>query len=68
VSAKRHTHTFTALYTHFGPYRADHRAVHYHVCMDCECDRVLIGKGRDCGGDHDHWRETLAQARGNDAH
>ena len=58
-SAKQHKHTFTGLYTHFGPYRSDYRAVHYHVCVDTGCDRVLIGKGRECGLDHDHWRETL---------
>lgn len=56
--AKRHRHTFTALYYHFGPYgRQD---VHVHACFDEDCSRVIIGEGRVCGGERtNHWRETL---------
>lgn len=56
--AKRHRHTFTALYYHFGPYgRQD---VHVHACFDEDCSRVIIGEGRVCGGEGtNHWRETL---------
>lgn len=57
VSAKRHKHTFTGLWVHFGPYGP--QDIHYHPCWDQECDRVLIGQGRECVADHDHRRETL---------
>lgn len=62
MSSFRHKHKFTLLYTHFGPYHANHRAIHYHVCMNSECNLVLVGMGRECGGDHDHWRETLTDS------
>jgi hypothetical protein len=59
MPSKNHKHTFTALWWHFGPYgRQD---VHIHNCTDDDCDRVLIGEGRDCKGADKtkHWRETL---------
>jgi hypothetical protein len=58
MSVKKHKHKFTALYTHFGPYRINPSAVHYHVCFDTSCDRVLVGTGRECNKE-EHWRETL---------
>lgn len=62
MSAKRHTHEFTALYWCFGPHgRQD---VHVHSCFDEGCDRVLVGKGRVCSGKpEDHHRETLDDSR-----
>jgi len=61
MGAKRHRHDFTALWTHFGPY--GDQTVHYHVCLDERCDRVLIGDGRDCkGANQKHRRKTLAAA------
>jgi hypothetical protein len=58
VSAKRHTHTFTALWWNFGPYgRQD---VHVHDCFDEDCGRVVVGTGRDCTTSAEHHRETLA--------
>lgn len=55
---RRHTHEFTALWWHFGPYgRQD---VHVHGCFTEGCDRVLIGEQRECSGSmSDHHRETL---------
>ena len=56
--AKRHKHTFTALYWHFGPYGDQN--VHVHDCFDEDCDRVLIGQGRTCDGNaQTHHRKTL---------
>jgi hypothetical protein len=62
--SKRHRHRFHALWSHFGPHgRQD---VHFHPCIveerhdGLDCDRVLIGKGRDCDGKTEtHHRETL---------
>jgi hypothetical protein len=58
VSAKKHKHTFTALWSHFGQFgRQD---IHVHGCFDYDCDRVVIGKGRECDGKPgSHHRETL---------
>lgn len=64
MPAKRHRHEFHALWSHFGPYstRGD---VHWHPCIagpedkQNDCDRVLIGEGRDCVKGAKHWRETL---------
>jgi hypothetical protein len=60
VTAKRHKHEFTALWWHFGPYgRQD---VHVHDCFDEDCDRVVVGDGRDCDGQGEsHHRETLEE-------
>ena len=56
--SKRHKHTFTALWWHFGPYGK--QDVHVHSCCDEDCARVLIGEGRACSGKaEDHHRETL---------
>lgn len=56
--AKRHKHEFTGLWTHFGPYGP--QDVHYHVCFDTDCLRVLVGAGRDCDGEAEsHKRATL---------
>lgn len=59
MSARRHKHTFSLFYWHFGPYgRQD---VHVHSCWDEDCDRVLIGWSRECDGKPEsHHRETLA--------
>ena len=58
MSAKRHPHDFTLLYYHFGSYGP--QDVHVHPCFDEDCDRVLIGAGRECdGSDVSHHRETL---------
>jgi len=46
VSAKRHKHTFSAFYWHFGKYGPSN--VHVHPCMDDDCDRILIGRDREC--------------------
>jgi hypothetical protein len=60
MSAKRHRHTFTALWWHFGEYgRQD---VHAHSCItddEPDCDRVLISDGRDCTPKQGNHRETL---------
>jgi len=55
---KRHKHQFAAIWWHFGQYgRQD---VHVHSCCAEDCDRVLVGAGRDCDPeDCDHHRETL---------
>jgi hypothetical protein len=42
----RHRHTWTLLYSHFGPY-GDQDA-HMHQCFDCGA--ILVGKGRTCDG------------------
>lgn len=56
--AKRHEHTFTALYYYFGPHGP--QDVHVHACFDEDCSRVLIGDGRTCSGSaYDHHRKTL---------
>ncbi len=56
----RHKHWFTALWWNFGKYgRQD---VHVHSCIEGEpgdCERVIIGTGRDCTKDSAHHRETL---------
>ncbi len=54
----RHRHEFTAIWDHFGPY--GDQTVHYHPCFTEDCDRVLIGDGRDCDGKSaTHRRKTL---------
>jgi hypothetical protein len=59
--AAKHKHWFTALWWNFGPYgRQD---VHVHSCIEDEpgdCERVVIGDGRNCKPDAPHHRETLA--------
>lgn len=58
MAAKRHKHTFTALYWHFGEFGPQN--VHVHSCFDRDCDRVVIGRGRECGGARSpHRRYTL---------
>lgn len=58
--SKRHKHVFTLLYWHFGPY--GDQTVHIHSCFTDDCDRVLIGQGRNCSGSAaDHRRETLGE-------
>lgn len=68
MSAKRHRHEFSMLWWHFGPYgRQD---VHVHSCYagawdrqppEGDCERILIGEGRDCDGrPESHHRETLS--------
>lgn len=62
AKVRRHKHTFTALWWHFGPYgRQD---VHVHSCFTDGCDRVVIGAGRECDvtNGQKHWRETLRDA------
>ena len=66
MASKRHRHEFHALWWCFGPYgRQD---VHVHSCVKDEtedgpwkgdCDRVLVGPGRDCTA-VPHHRETLS--------
>jgi len=59
AAAKRHKHTFHALWATFGPY-GRRQAVHYHPCWDEDCDRVLVGSGHNCDGNPaTHRRETL---------
>lgn len=55
---KHHHHEFSGLWWHLGPHgRQD---VHVHSCHDEDCDRVLIGEGRECDGRRSHHhRETL---------
>ncbi len=61
MSAKRHRHEFTALWTHFGPY--GDQTVHYHVCFTEGCYRVLLAEGRECDGSgKTHRRFTLTEA------
>jgi len=61
----RHKHEFTLLYGHFGKYRRDADSVHYHVCFDYDCDRVVVGEGRSCDGKKSsHHRETLTASKG----
>jgi hypothetical protein len=60
VTAKRHRHTFTALCWHFGPF--GDQQVHVHSCFDEDCDRVVIGQGRECNGRRQrHKRFTLTE-------
>ena len=59
MSSKRHRHSFSALWWHFGP--AKRQDCHVHSCMDRECSRVIVGNERNCDGKgQTHWRETLA--------
>jgi hypothetical protein len=58
MGVERHPHEFTALYWHFGPY--GDQTVHVHSCFGEKCDRVLVGKGRECDGNpKSHHRKTL---------
>lgn len=57
MSAKRHKHTFDALWWNFGPY--GDQTVHVHSCYDRDCDRVVIGTGRKCLPESEHHRKTL---------
>jgi hypothetical protein len=59
MSARRHKHAFTALWWHFGPHGRQN--VHVHSCFGEDCDRVVIGEGRECEGPERqaHHRETL---------
>ncbi len=58
-----HRHWFTALWWHFGQYGP--QDVHVHSCLhedadgEHDCQRVIIGPGRDCAGTQDHERMTL---------
>jgi hypothetical protein len=58
MTSKHHKHQFGSIWWHFGQYgRQD---VHIHSCFDFDCDRVLVGEGRDCDGPgQPHHRETL---------
>ena len=61
-----HKHWFTALWWHFGPFGP--QDVHVHSCLhescgEHDCDRVLVGPGRDCAGqDGKHERMTLTES------
>jgi len=44
----RHTHEWTALWDHFGPY--GDKDSHFHACFDRRCHHMLVGKKRDCDG------------------
>lgn len=58
--SKHHAHEFTALYWNPGPHGP--QDVHVHDCFDEECDRVLVGAGRKCGGSTTrHVRHTLGR-------
>lgn len=62
MGAKRHRHEFTALSWHFGAF--GDQTVHVHSCFTDDCDRVLIGPGRNCSGNAaDHRRETLSEGK-----
>lgn len=54
--AKRHRHTFSALWFYYGPHKP--QDVHVHPCQDDDCYRVLVGEGRECIADAPHHRET----------
>ena len=55
---KKHEHWITALWWHFGPFgRQD---VHVHSCIEgSRCQLVLIGEGRNCTKEAEHWPEKL---------
>jgi len=55
---KKHEHWITALWWNFGPFgRQD---VHVHSCIEgSRCQLVLIGEGRNCTNDAEHWPEKL---------
>jgi hypothetical protein len=60
TACKKHRHTFTALWAHSynSPYGSKN-AEHYHACVDEDCNRVLVGKGKNCDGKPgSHRRET----------
>jgi hypothetical protein len=65
MSVLKHTHWFTSLYWHFGPYgRQD---VHLHSCIEegkrgARCKRLLVGTGRECDAKSVHRQETLGGA------
>lgn len=58
-----HEHWFHALWSHFGEYGP--QDVHYHLCCKGEpgeCYAVIMGAGRDCGGQGTpHERMTLTE-------
>jgi hypothetical protein len=58
-AAKRHRHAWHALYWHFGPYGP--QDVHVHPCMRDECERVMIGDGRECSLKAEHRRVRLVE-------
>lgn len=60
MASSAHIHEFTALWFHFGPY--GDQTVHVHSCFTEDCDRVLIGTGRECDGTSEsHRRMTLTE-------
>jgi hypothetical protein len=62
MSSLRHKHHFHALWWHYGKYGPQN--VHLHPCSGeggRDCDRVLIGAGRDCSGDGPHFRHTVRE-------
>lgn len=60
-----HRHWFSALWSNFGPYGP--QDVHYHPCLheaadgEYDCQRVVIGPGRECSGTEGHARMTLTE-------
>jgi len=63
VTAAKHRHFFHALWCHFGEFGP--QDTHYHPCIQGEpgeCWRVILGQGRDCGGNWaGHERMTLTE-------
>jgi hypothetical protein len=43
-----HSHSWTALWTHWGQYGPQDE--HYHTCWDGRCQTFLVGPGADCDG------------------
>ena len=60
MSVKHHRHHFHALWWNLGPHgRQD---IHIHSCEADDCDRVLVGMGRDCSGaEQPHQKTTLTE-------
>lgn len=53
-------HDFTALWWNFGPYGP--QDVHVHDCHNERCSYVLIGEGRECSKDTQHYLERLTMS------
>lgn len=59
LKVRRHRHEFTALWWRYG--RFGPQDVHLHSCFEDGCDTVLIGAGRECGGNEQKHRRTTLQ-------
>ena len=55
---KRHPHWFSPFAQHYGKHGP--QDVHYHPCVEDDCERVLLGDGRLCDGQAStHQRKRL---------